>query len=109
MGTALQSDARRAAAIARFKRLTEHELPARAQAEAWPIRLDHCFKRICLDHAFGDVWYNLLARPAERHLAGEALDRALGCAEALLIGDRALLDERDDASLRYRGKRAKRR
>ena len=103
------ADPQRAERIARFKQLTEQELPARARAESWPIRLDHCFKRICLDHAFMDVWYNHLARPAERHLAGEALSRALGCAEALLSGDQALLDERDGASLRYRGKPQKRR
>ena len=103
-----QANPLRAARIARFKQLTEVDLPARAQKERWPIRLDHCFKRICLDHAFGDVWYNHLARPAERHLEGQALGRALGCAEALLTGDRALLDERNNASLVYRGKWKKR-
>ena len=105
----LTADPQRAERVARFKQVTEKELPARARVESWPIRLDHCFKRICLDHAFRDVWYNHLARPAERHLGGEALDRALGCAEALLSGDRALLEERDKASLRYRGKPQKRR
>lgn len=92
------------AAIARFKQLTEAALPARAREARWPIRLDHCFKRICLDYAFGDVWYNHLPRPAERHLAGEPLQRAIQCAEDLLAGDRALLDQRNTESLRYRGK-----
>lgn len=90
--------------IARFKHLTETLLPARARQDRWPIRLDHCFKRICLDHAFGDVWYHHLKKPAERHLSGPALDGALLCAEDLLAGDRALLDTRNRASLQYRGK-----
>ena len=90
--------------IARFKQLTEGVLPAMARDEGWPIRLDHCFKRICLDWAFGDVWYRHLARPAERHLRGDALQRALACATEVVSGG---LPERDAASLRWRGKPAK--
>ncbi len=94
----------RAQAVSRFKQLTEVALPAKAREQRWPIRLDHCFKRICLDYAFEDVWYKHLPKPAERHLAGDALQRAVRCAEEFLAGDRALLDERNTASLRYRGK-----
>jgi hypothetical protein len=93
--------------LARFKKLTEDTLPARAKEERWPVRFDHCFKRICLDCAFEDVWYRHLARPAERHLRGEALERAIRCAEALLDGGLPVLRERDAASLRWRGKRPK--
>lgn len=93
--------------VKRFKELTEEVLPARAREGRWPIRLDHCFKRICLDHAFGDVWYKHLARPAERHLQGDALGRATACAEELLAAGLPVLRERDAASLRYRGKRPK--
>jgi len=91
--------------IARFKNLTEQVLPALAQEHRWPIRLDHCFKRICLDHAFRDVWYNHLRRPAERHLSGEPLTRAIQCAEDLASNGLPVLLERNDASLRYRGKK----
>ncbi len=91
--------------VRRFKYLTETALPARAAEQHWPIRLDHCFKRICLDHAFNDVWYNHLPRPAERHIQGAPLDRALECAESLLRSGRALLGTRNAASLGYRGKR----
>lgn len=90
--------------MARFKQLTETVLPELARGERWPIRLDHCFKRICLDHAFEDVWYGHLPKPAERHLSGEALERAVACAEELARHGRPLLDERNTASLRYRGK-----
>lgn len=94
----------RSGRIADFKRLTETVLPALARDQHWPIRLDHCFKRICLDHAFGGAWYDFLPRPAERHLDGPALERALACAEGIVAEGRPALDERNKASLRYRGK-----
>ncbi len=90
--------------VRRFKHLTEVVLPARAAQEHWPIRLDHCFKRICLDHAFNEVWYNHIPRPAERHLRGQPLRRALSCAEDLTHGDQKLLQQRNTASLQFRGK-----
>jgi hypothetical protein len=96
-----------AALVQRWKHLTEVALPARAVEQRWPIRFDHCFKRICLDHAFGDVWYKHLARPAERHLRGPALERAVQCGEDLLAGDLDVLHPLDAASLRYRGKAPK--
>ncbi len=90
--------------IARFKELTESVLPAKAQEQRWPIRLDHCFKRICLDAAFEDVWYRHLKRPAERHLAGEPLARALGAAERIVAEGAAALRPMNEASLLWRGK-----
>lgn len=96
-----------AAQVERLKQLTEEVLPALAREQGWPIRFDHCFKRICLDHAFGDVWYNHLPRPAERHIGGEPLRLAVACAEELLAQGLAVLHERDAASLRFRGKRPK--
>lgn len=90
----------------RFKTLTETELPALAKLRHWPLRLDHCFKRVCLDWACNDCWYAHIRRPAERHLEGETLMRAVRCAEDLLAGDLALLGERNAQSLHWRGKRA---
>ena len=90
--------------LARFKHLTEVALPEAAREHQWPIRLDHCFKRICLDAAFHDVWYNHLRKPAERHISGEPLARALACAEAILAEGRPTLDLHNAESLRFRGK-----
>lgn len=98
------NDEDRSAAIARFKHLTEVSLPAQAKAERWPLRLDHCFKRVCLDYAFQDVWYKHLKKPAERNIEGEALRRALQCAEQIAQEGEALLRTRNTESLRYRGK-----
>ncbi len=99
-----ESSLARDAQIARFKHLTEIALPALACEQRWPVRLDHCFKRICLDAAFQDVWYNHLPKPAERHLSGDALVRAITCAESLLSEGRPALDLRNAESLHFRGK-----
>ena len=90
--------------IARFKHLTEAVLPALAREHRWPLRLDHCFKRVCLDYAFEDVWYNHLKRPAERHIGGEPLARALAAAEQIAAEGLPTLKAMNLASLRYRGK-----
>ena len=55
-----------------------------AAAEGWPIRLDHCFMRVCLDHALGDRWDRMVRRPAIRHLSDDQLEAAIACAERLL-------------------------
>ncbi len=103
-GDVAEREADRAAQIARFKYLTEVALPERARAERWPLRNDHCFKRVCLDFAVEDVWYRHVRKPAERHIAGEALDRAVRCAEELLREGEGLLRQRNRESLQHRGK-----
>ena len=91
-------------AITEWKRLTEQVLPTLAKEQRWPLRLDHCFKRVCLDYACRDVWYRHLKKPAERHLDGEALQRALECARSISAEGEPLLRLRNEESLRYRGK-----
>ncbi len=90
--------------IALFKHLTETTLPTLARQRRWPIRLDHCFKRICLDHAFADVWYHHCRKPAERHIAPEPLARAIVCAQELLTQGLPALTLRNRESLGFRGK-----
>ena len=90
--------------IALFKHLTETVLPSLAREHRWPIRLDHCFKRICLDHAFEDTWYNHCQRPAERHIAPEPLARAIACARKIAAEGLPTLNRLNLASLTFRGK-----
>ena len=77
-------------------------LPGLAAAHGWPIRLDHCFMRVCLDHAIGARWDTVVARPAIRNLTAGQLAGAIACAEAI-AADPALLRPRNDASLAMRG------
>ncbi len=94
--------------IDRFKELTERELPRRAREGKWPIRFDHCFKRICLDNAVGDTWHKHIPRPAQRHLREPELSKAIAIAEQILAGGLPVLHQLDCNSLRWRGKTGKR-
>jgi proline racemase len=91
----------------RWLRLTRADLPARARAERWPLRDDHCFQRVLLDAACGGRWYDAVAgRPAYRHLDEPRLAAAVALAERLAADpDAATLLRRLNAdSLRWRGK-----
>ncbi len=88
--------------MARWLELTREALPGMAGAQGWPIRLDHCFMRVCLDHAMGRKWTDVVRRPAVRHMALEDLVRAVACAERI-VAEPGLLPALDAASLRMRG------
>ena len=96
-------DAERAALVARWLELTRVALPQAAARHRWPIRLDHCFMRVCLDAAYGRPWHEVAARPAIRYAAGAELRRAVDVAEAILAHPETLA-ELNAASLRMRGK-----
>lgn len=75
-----------------------------AGEQGWPIRLDHCFMRVCLDAAMGRRWDEAVRRPAIRHLDDAGLRRAVAVAERI-AADPVLLPGLNAASLRMRGKR----
>ncbi len=86
--------------------LTRERLPARARAQDWPLRLDHCFQRVLLDQVCGGRWYDHVeGRPAYRHLDPERLEAAVALGERLLREGEPLLARLDEDSLRWRGKR----
>ncbi|WP_425230699.1 GCN5-related N-acetyltransferase [Sphingomonas sp.] len=95
----------RLALEARWLELTRTTLPALAAARRWPVRADHCFQRILLDHVCGGCWYDHLGgRPAYRCLDDEQLRRAVAAAEAIVAGD-ADVDLLNRRSLAYRSAR----
>ena len=95
----------RAALEARWLTLTRETLPGLATARDWPVRNDHCFQRILLDHAVGGCWYDHVPkRPAYRHLDTERLTAAVALGEAVAAGT-ADLHALNAQSLRWRGKR----
>ena len=91
----------RATLVARWFELTREVLPAMAAERRWPIHLDHCFMRVCLDTAFGSPWTKRLARPAVRAASYCQLQAAIAVAEAI-VGDPACIHALNDASLRGR-------
>lgn len=88
----------------RWLQLTRERLPGLARERGWPVRLDHCFQRILLDHAVGGRWYDRVAgRPAYRHLDDASLAAAIALGEAVAAGD-ADLHALNAQSLRWRTK-----
>ena len=71
----------RASLVARWFVLTRETMPAMAAASRWPVHLDHCFMRICLDAALGAPWTALVAAPAIRTMSGRQLAAAVAVAE----------------------------
>ena len=95
--------AARDALVERWMRLTREILPGMAAAHRWPIRLDHCFMRVCLDTALGARWDTVVRRPAIRHLSDAQLGRAVAQAEAITARP-DLLPRLNQDSLRLRGR-----
>ncbi|SDN43708.1 Protein N-acetyltransferase, RimJ/RimL family [Methylobacterium phyllostachyos] len=91
-----------AARRAQWRDLVERRLPDAARPD-WPVRLDHCFARILLDHACGGPWRDHVRPPAHANLPLDQLETAIVLGEAVLAGqaDLALLNRR---SLAWRGK-----
>jgi len=94
----------RVALQARWLDLTRRVLPGIAAAHRWPIRLDHCFMRVCLDAAIGQRWDQVVARPAIRHLSTAQLSLAIAIAERI-AAQPELLPLMNRASLEMRGHR----
>jgi hypothetical protein len=89
---------------ARWLRLIRHELPEAARTRPdWPIRLDHCFARVILDHLCGRPWREVLPAPAYKHLTADQLRAAIATAEAVR-DEAADLHALNRASLLARGK-----
>ena len=95
----------RAAIVARWTELTREVLPEMAAAQRWPIRLDHCFMRVCLDAALGAPWTAAVDRPAVRTMSEAQLGTAIAVAESI-VADPGSLSGLNEASLR--GRRAAR-
>lgn len=87
--------------VARWLELTRRTLPDMAEAARWPIRLDHCFMRVCLDQAIGQPWHERVRRPAIRHLADAQLRAAIAIAERI-AAEPSLLPGLNEQSLVWR-------
>ena len=94
----------RDALVARWTKLTRDVLPGMAAAERWPIHLDHCFMRVCLDAALGAPWTSAVARPAIRTMNDRQLAQAVAVAEGIAAAPETLdaLNRRSVAARRPR-------
>ena len=87
--------------LTQWLHLTRTVLPGMALAQRWPIRLDHCFMRVCLDTALGQRWDQVVQRPAIRHLSEAQLAAAVAVAQQI-VAQPAILPVLNQASLRAR-------
>jgi hypothetical protein len=86
---------------ARWMMLVSETLPTMARSHNWPISLDHCFMRVCLDTALGAPWHTVIDRPAIKHLSDEQLLAAISVAQSLVQTPATLL-ALNDQSIRWR-------
>lgn len=87
-----------------WRDLVERRLPEAARdGRDWPVRLDHCFARILLDHACGGPWRDQVRPPAHANLPADRLEAAIALGEAVLAGE-ADLHALNRRSLAWRGK-----
>ncbi|SHH24100.1 GCN5-related N-acetyltransferase [Marivita hallyeonensis] len=94
----------RAALENEWMRLTREALPKAAKTRDWPVSLDHCFQRICLDHACGGRWYDHISdRPAYKAAGDDILQAAVDLAQDILA-DEVDLHALNRQSLKWRGK-----
>lgn len=89
--------------IERYLDLVNNRLPAAAKHGGYPVRFNHCFARIILDAVCGCEWYQVLERPAYKHLTNEQLKRAIAIGQEFLTNPQACCAA-NQTSLKYRGK-----
>lgn len=89
--------------LARWLDLTRRILPGMAKGHGWPISLDHCFMRVCLDAATGRPWHEAIRRPAIRHMTDAQLDLVVAVAEQVAESP-SMLPGLNRQSLHLRGR-----
>ena len=87
--------------VGHWTELMRSVLPGLAVAARWPIRFDHCFMRVCLDHAIGQPWHERVRRPAIRHLTDDQLRAAIAVAERI-VADPSVLPALNAQSIAWR-------
>ena len=86
-----------------ISRLADEVLPAlaRADSEDYPVRFDHCFRRIAYDYAVGQKWDEVIESPFYKNASGAQLRRAVQALETM-IRQPEKADELNEQSLSYR-------
>jgi hypothetical protein len=95
---------RRLALNATWLTLVKETLPNMAKANEWPISLDHCFMRVCLDTALDAPWHTVVKRPAIRNLSDDQIHKAICIAQSLVASPTLLLELNENS---IRGRRSK--
>jgi hypothetical protein len=81
----------------------EFVFPLMAVKHNWPIRFDHCFRRVIYDNCVGDVWSSTIPAPAQDNLSTEQLEKCIELCKQILENP-PLLRVLNNKSLSYRAK-----
>jgi hypothetical protein len=86
-----------------ISRLADEVLPALARdnPEDYPVRFDHCFRRIAYDYAAGQKWDEVIEPPFYKNASGAQLSRAIQALETM-IRQPEKAKELNEQSLSYR-------
>ncbi len=87
--------------VSRWNTLVRVTLPDMASPNHWPIFLDHCFMRVCLDTALGGPWHLSVKRPAIKYLTDDQLEAAIAVGEGLVARPQ-MLAALNSASIAWR-------
>jgi hypothetical protein len=83
-------------------RLSEEALPLRAEGTGdYPVRHDHCFKRIAFDAAVGDKWDRVIDRPFYQNASPKTKRAAVSVLKEMLRSPEAA-ESYNRQSLHYR-------
>lgn len=87
----------------RLGRLCDDVLPALATVEDYPVRFDHCFRRLAYDTAVGAEWTDVIDRPFVENASSEQLATAYRVAAWLVRAGPPAADACQESSLAHRG------
>lgn len=88
--------------------LTNVVLPSISLERGFPVTLNHCHQRICLDTLFQGCWYEFLVVgkiPAYRQLDVDQLQQLVDIAQSLVDGDLKHINLLNQQSLDWRIRR----
>ena len=78
--------------------LVNHALPTAAKQHNWPIRFNHCFRRVIYDNIVQGKWNDIVPTPGKDYLDDQEC-----CSLALLyLQHPNILIEHNNISLSYR-------
>jgi hypothetical protein len=81
--------------------LSEEVLPEKAEDGDYPVRFDHCFKRIAFDRATQAKWDTVVNRPFYENATSRQMKKAVKALKEMARSP-ARARELNKASLRYR-------
>lgn len=82
-------------------KLVDIHLPKAATQHKWPIRFNHCFRRVIYDNVLQGKWDTIISTPGKDHLSDQQLSHAIQLGLSYLKDSDKLIED-NKKSLSYR-------